>query len=185
MNLEHLITNETKAIRNSIREFVNGEIMPLRGQLEDDYSLVEGIHQKLVDIGIQEGGYPAEYGGTGRGVDQIPEPDRPVLTARGQDWFGGTERYCQNPAFVTPEHRRFSGRVGYIPQPDALVKTGRSQGPAVRTEGHRAHAGLVAAQNYRLDRRAAQVPQLNDSIGAGGGQLLAACRPSGNRTERD
>ena len=67
MNLEHLLTDETKAIRDSIREFVNGEIMPLRGQLEDDYSLVEGIHQKLVDIGIQEGGYPAEYGGTGPG----------------------------------------------------------------------------------------------------------------------
>jgi hypothetical protein len=44
MNLEHLLTDETKAIRDSIREFVKGEILPLRGQLEDDYSLVEGIH---------------------------------------------------------------------------------------------------------------------------------------------
>ena len=34
MNLEHLLTDETKAIQNSIREFVNGEIMPLRGQLK-------------------------------------------------------------------------------------------------------------------------------------------------------
>ena len=65
MNLEHLLTDEDKRIRESIREFVTKEIKPIRNQLEEDYSIVEGIHSKLVDMGIQEGGYPAEYGGIG------------------------------------------------------------------------------------------------------------------------
>jgi hypothetical protein len=50
MNLEHLLTDETKAIRDSIRDFVNGEIMPLRGQLEDDYSLVEGSRKAAIRL---------------------------------------------------------------------------------------------------------------------------------------
>jgi alkylation response protein AidB-like acyl-CoA dehydrogenase len=65
MYLEHLLTDEDKRIRETIREFVNKEIMPIRNELEEDYTIVEGIHQKLVDLGIQEGGYPAEFGGTG------------------------------------------------------------------------------------------------------------------------
>ena len=39
--------------------------MPVREHLENDRSLVENILQKLVALGIQEGGYPTEYGGTG------------------------------------------------------------------------------------------------------------------------
>lgn len=65
MNLDHLLTKEDKAIRKSLREFVNNEIMPVRENLEEDSDLVAEIHQKLVDMGIQEGGYPVEYGGTG------------------------------------------------------------------------------------------------------------------------
>lgn len=63
MQLEHLLTDEQKGIRDMIRKFVDKEIMPIRDKLEDDHSLVEGIHQKLVDIGIQKAGYPPEYGG--------------------------------------------------------------------------------------------------------------------------
>ena len=65
MHLEHLLTDEDKAIRATIREFTNKEIMPIRGELEDDYEKVEVILQKLVDMGIQEGGIPKDYGGTG------------------------------------------------------------------------------------------------------------------------
>ena len=65
MNLEHLLTDEDVAIRATIREFTNKEIMPIRSELEDDYEKVEVILQKLVDMGIQEGGIPKEYGGTG------------------------------------------------------------------------------------------------------------------------
>ena len=63
MQLEHLLTDEQKSIREMVRKFVVKEIMPIREELEEDYSLVEKVHQKLVDLGIQRAGYPPEYGG--------------------------------------------------------------------------------------------------------------------------
>ncbi|MFH1113767.1 MAG: acyl-CoA dehydrogenase family protein [Pseudomonadota bacterium] len=67
MLLHHLFTDEQNAIRDMIRKFVDKEIMPVREQLETDYALVEQIHRKLVEIGIQKAGYPEAYGGTGPG----------------------------------------------------------------------------------------------------------------------
>jgi len=67
MQLEHLFTEEQKAIRDMIRKFVEKEIMPIREKMEEDYSLVEGVHNKLVELGIQKAGYPTEYGGGGGG----------------------------------------------------------------------------------------------------------------------
>lgn len=63
MQLEHLLTDEQKSIREMVRKFVAKEILPIREKLEEDYSLVEGVHQKLVALGIQRVGYPPEYGG--------------------------------------------------------------------------------------------------------------------------
>jgi len=68
MNLEHILTDEDRQIRETVREFVKKEIIPNAKKLEADYSLVEKVHQKLVDLGIQALGYPAEYGG-GNGTD--------------------------------------------------------------------------------------------------------------------
>jgi butyryl-CoA dehydrogenase len=65
MNLEHLLTEENRQIREAIREFTKKEIIPNDKKLEADYSLVEEVHQKLVDMGIQAAGYPTEYGGGG------------------------------------------------------------------------------------------------------------------------
>ena len=65
MNLAHLLTKEDLQIRDSIREFTKKEIIPRTKELEADYGLVEEVHQKLVDMGIQSDGYPAEYGGGG------------------------------------------------------------------------------------------------------------------------
>ena len=65
MHLEHLFTDEQKSIRDMMRKFVDKEIMPIREDMEKDYKLFEGILQKLVDLGIQRGGCPTEYGGTG------------------------------------------------------------------------------------------------------------------------
>ncbi len=39
--------------------------MPIREELETDHNLFESVLQKLVDLGIQRGGVPEEYGGTG------------------------------------------------------------------------------------------------------------------------
>ena len=67
MQLKHLFTDEQNALRDMVRKFVDKEIMPIREKLEEDSNLVEQIHQKLVDLGIQKAGYPAPYGGTGPG----------------------------------------------------------------------------------------------------------------------
>jgi alkylation response protein AidB-like acyl-CoA dehydrogenase len=67
MNLEHLLSMEELQIREAMREFSRKEIMPITKDLEADYSRVEGIHQKLVDLGVQSDGYPEEYGGGGHG----------------------------------------------------------------------------------------------------------------------
>jgi len=67
MNLEHLLTKEDLQIREAIREFTKKEIIPRTKELERDYRLVEEVHQKLVDIGVQSDGYPAKYGGGGHG----------------------------------------------------------------------------------------------------------------------
>ena len=67
MNLVHLFTEEQKAIRDMIRKFVEKEIMPIREKMEEDYSLVESVHNKIVELGIQKAGYPTEYGGGGGG----------------------------------------------------------------------------------------------------------------------
>jgi butyryl-CoA dehydrogenase len=65
MNLEHLLTEENRQIRQTIRDFTRKEIIPIARELESDYSLVEKVHQKLVGMGIQASGYPEEYGGAG------------------------------------------------------------------------------------------------------------------------
>lgn len=65
MQLEHMLTDEQKAVRDMLRKFVQKEIMPIREQLEEDYDLVESVHNKLVALGIQKSVYPPEYGGDG------------------------------------------------------------------------------------------------------------------------
>jgi len=65
MELTHLLSDEQKMFREMLRKFVDKEMMPIREELERDHGLVARVHQKLVDLGIQRGGYPPEYGGTG------------------------------------------------------------------------------------------------------------------------
>ena len=66
MQLTHMLTDEQKAFQDMIRKFVEKEIMPIREKMEEDYNLVEGVHNKLVELGIQKAGYPPEYGGGGQ-----------------------------------------------------------------------------------------------------------------------
>jgi alkylation response protein AidB-like acyl-CoA dehydrogenase len=65
MYLEDLLSEEDKAIRKLIREFVDKEIMPKRAELEENEELVEEILQKLVDMDIVRMGFPKEYSGLG------------------------------------------------------------------------------------------------------------------------
>ena len=65
MQLTHMLTEEERMLQDTLRRFVDNEIMPIREKLEEDYSLVESVCQKLVDMGIQQAGHPPEVGGTG------------------------------------------------------------------------------------------------------------------------
>jgi alkylation response protein AidB-like acyl-CoA dehydrogenase len=65
MQLTHMLTEEQTMLQDTLRRFVDNEIMPIREDLEEDYSLVESVCQKLVDLGIQQGGHPPQVGGTG------------------------------------------------------------------------------------------------------------------------
>jgi alkylation response protein AidB-like acyl-CoA dehydrogenase len=60
MQLEHLLTEEQLQLRQTLRDFTKKEIIPITKQLEEDYSLVEKVHQKLVDMGLQASGYPVD-----------------------------------------------------------------------------------------------------------------------------
>ncbi len=93
MHLEHLFTDEHKALRDMLRKFVDNEIMPIREDMENDYSLFENVLQKLVDLGIQKGGIPPEWGGTGpysmmtRGIfmEEISRGDAGVAMVTGMN----------------------------------------------------------------------------------------------------
>jgi alkylation response protein AidB-like acyl-CoA dehydrogenase len=93
MNLEHLLSKEEIQIRDAIREFTKREIIPRTKELEEDYSLVEEVHQKLVDMKVQSDGYPAEYGGgdgssTALGIicEELAKGDGGISLSAGINW---------------------------------------------------------------------------------------------------
>jgi alkylation response protein AidB-like acyl-CoA dehydrogenase len=93
MNLEHLLTDEDRQIREAVRDLTKKEIIPNAKKLEADYSLVEKVHQKLVDMGIQAAGYPAEYGGgngssTALGIicEELAKGDGGISLSAGINW---------------------------------------------------------------------------------------------------
>jgi len=63
MYLSELLTEEDRAIRRLVREFVDKEIMPNRQRLEEDKGLVDKILQKLTDMDLVRMGFPKEYSG--------------------------------------------------------------------------------------------------------------------------
>jgi len=93
MHLEHLVTDEDRQIRELVRDFTRKEIIPNAKKLETDYKFVEDVHQKLVDMGIQAAGYPAEYGGgngssTALGIicEELAKGDGGVSLSTGINW---------------------------------------------------------------------------------------------------
>ncbi|MEH6638840.1 MAG: acyl-CoA dehydrogenase family protein [Porticoccaceae bacterium] len=62
---EFIKTDEEKMLLESVRQFVNKEIMPVRKELDSDYAVFEHVYQGLVDLGIQKRGFSERYGGLG------------------------------------------------------------------------------------------------------------------------
>jgi alkylation response protein AidB-like acyl-CoA dehydrogenase len=67
--VQDLLGPDDKLLIESIREFVDTEIMPVRREIEastrEDFKLFDGMQHKLLALGLQGGFLPEEYGGTG------------------------------------------------------------------------------------------------------------------------
>jgi glutaryl-CoA dehydrogenase len=67
--IDDLLTEEHKIVRQSIRDFVDKEIMPVIDQYAQNHEPIPGLMKKLGDIGALGPYIPEEYGGAG--LDQI------------------------------------------------------------------------------------------------------------------
>jgi alkylation response protein AidB-like acyl-CoA dehydrogenase len=63
--LQELLAEEDRLVQQVVRTFVDSEIMPVRQQLDDDkdHILIDGISEKLKDLGFQRSIVPERYGG--------------------------------------------------------------------------------------------------------------------------
>lgn len=67
--IDDLLTEEHKIVRQSIRDFVDKEIMPVIDEHAQKHEPIPGLMKKLGDIGALGPYIPEEYGGAG--LDQI------------------------------------------------------------------------------------------------------------------
>ncbi|MBT4386748.1 MAG: hypothetical protein HOD27_07880 [Betaproteobacteria bacterium] len=62
---EFLTKEEDLMFVDTVRKFVDKEVMPARNALDEDYSVFETINQGLVNLGIQRRGFSEAHGGLG------------------------------------------------------------------------------------------------------------------------
>ena len=62
---EFLTKEEDLMFVDTVRKFVDQEVMPARNALDEDYSVFETINQGLVNLGIQRRGFSEAHGGLG------------------------------------------------------------------------------------------------------------------------
>lgn len=67
--MDVFLSEEDFMLRDTLRDFVNKEIVPVRQQIDDDkdHVIVNGIIKKLIGMGLQRAAFPEEYGGLGAG----------------------------------------------------------------------------------------------------------------------
>ncbi len=65
--LEISLTDEQKMLRDTVREFVNGELKPVADRIDKEERIPPEIIQKLKDLGFLGVVFPPEYGGSGFG----------------------------------------------------------------------------------------------------------------------
>ncbi len=64
-NLDDLYTDEEKAIRDTIRDFVNNEVIPIIEKYNQDMKFPMQLIPKMAEIGVFGPTIPEEYGGMG------------------------------------------------------------------------------------------------------------------------
>jgi len=60
---EFLTSEEDRMFVEAIRRYIDQEVMPVRAELDTDYSVFERIYRGLVEMGIQRRGFAERYGG--------------------------------------------------------------------------------------------------------------------------
>ena len=67
--IHELLSPVDTLLINAVREFVDEEVLPIRREIEEstrkDFKLVEELQRKLIELGLQSGFLPEEYGGMG------------------------------------------------------------------------------------------------------------------------
>jgi alkylation response protein AidB-like acyl-CoA dehydrogenase len=62
---DFIISEEEQAFLETIRKYIDKEVMPVRMQLDEDYAAFEKAYEGLVKLGIQKRGFSQRYGGLG------------------------------------------------------------------------------------------------------------------------
>ena len=60
---EFLTGEDDRMFVETIRRYIDKEVMPVRNELDSDYSVFERVYQGLVEMGIQRRGFAERYGG--------------------------------------------------------------------------------------------------------------------------
>ena len=60
---EFLKSDEDRMFVETVRRFIDEQVMPVRGELDTDYAVFERVYQGLVALGIQKRGFAERYGG--------------------------------------------------------------------------------------------------------------------------
>lgn len=60
---EFITSDQDKLLSNTIRDYIEKEVMPVRMQMEEDRAVLERAYKGLVKLGIQKRGFSSRYGG--------------------------------------------------------------------------------------------------------------------------
>ena len=64
-NLDDILTEEEKAIRDTVRDFVSNEVIPIIEQYNQEMKFPMQLVPKMAELGLFGPTLPAEYGGMG------------------------------------------------------------------------------------------------------------------------
>jgi alkylation response protein AidB-like acyl-CoA dehydrogenase len=62
---DFITSEQDQALLETIRKYINKEVMPVRMQLDEDYTVFEEAYEGLVKLGVQKRGFSPRYGGLG------------------------------------------------------------------------------------------------------------------------
>ncbi|MBW2673750.1 MAG: acyl-CoA dehydrogenase family protein [Deltaproteobacteria bacterium] len=105
----NFIGEESKALLQSVRNFVDKEIMPVRLELDESREACEEVIAKLVDLGMQKYGLSPKYGGVPIGsaaeycavCEELARGDSGIATEMTcPEWLFGPAMRARNKAVV-------------------------------------------------------------------------------------